>query len=217
MLPSPIHPITQSLATVALPGLFNQYAEADPELDRADAAARRRANLSRYLALFGGARYVLIGEAAGYAACRFTGVPFTDERQLVGPLPLAWAGQECGFGRTSLTGQPLRREASATVVWTALGRRLDLALWNVVPWHPLGPRGPLSNGLPSRTVQRAGLEVLRLALASVWPTAQPIAVGRVAERALAELELVSPVYLRHPSHGGSSAFRAGLAALGRSD
>ena len=199
------------LASAAAPaGLFNQYAQADPALDVPDAIERRLANLGRYLELFGAARYLLVGEAAGYAACRFSGVPFTDEAQLVGPRALSWAGQERGFRRCSQPERPLLREASATVVWSALSQRRDVALWNVVPWHPPGQRGPLSNAVPSRAARTAGLRLLRVALQTVWPGAQPVAVGRVAEQALRELGLAESTYLRHPGHGGNAAFRAGL-------
>jgi uracil-DNA glycosylase len=202
--------LLDAVRRAVVPGAFNQYAEQQAELDRADAVARRLANLGHYLELFAAARYLLVGEAAGYAACRFSGVPFTDERLLVGPEALAWAGLEQGFQRCSRDERPLLREASAQVVWGALGSRRDVALWNVVPWHPYGVRGPLSNALPSRAARRAGLEVLRLVLATLWREAEPIAVGRVAEQALRELDLAEPTYLRHPGHGGSGAFRAGL-------
>jgi hypothetical protein len=137
-------------------------------------------------------------------------VPFTDEALLVGPSALPWAGEERGFQRCTLAEQPLRREASARVVWGALGQRRDVALWNVVPWHPPGQRGPLSNARPGRAACAAGLEVLRLALQTVWPTALPLAVGRIAEQALRALDPTAPIYIRHPAHGGQQAFRVGV-------
>jgi hypothetical protein len=193
------------------PGLFNQYVEVDLAFDLPDAAERRVGNLRRYLERFAGARYLLVGEAAGYAACRFSGVPFTDEQQLVGSAPLPWAGEQAGFRRCSRAERPLLREASARVVWTVLGERDDVALWNVVPWHPPGQRGPLSNALPSREARRAGSRVLRLALEAIWPAATPIAVGRVAEQALQALGYEEADYVRHPGHGGNVAFGAGVA------
>lgn len=191
--------------------VFNQYAQIDPALDRPDGAARRLANLARYLQIFARPRYVIVGEAAGYAGCRFTGIPFTDEVQLVGPAPLPWAGAERGFQRSSHPERPLLREASAAAVWSALGARRDVALWNVVPWHPTGRRGALSNGRPSPAARAAGLVVLKFVLEHVWPQAAPCAAGRLAERALGALGIPAP-YLRHPSHGGQTAFRSGLAA-----
>lgn len=203
--------IGATLAIATVPGIFNQYADVDLALDQADAAARRRQNLSRYLAAFDGARYVLIGEAAGYAACRFSGVPFTDERQLIGPAPLAWAGAGQGFQRASRSNRSLLAEASATAVWSMLGSRRDVVLWNVVPWHPIGSRGSLSNAPPTPAAQRAGRDLLQFMLREVWSAAEPIAVGRVAERALHMLGYPVPTYVRHPAHGGQAAFRVGLA------
>jgi hypothetical protein len=72
-------------------GAFNQYRDWDPELERPDGAAIRRRNLRRYLETFAGASYVLVGEAAGYAGCRFSGIPFTGEAQIVAPECLPWA------------------------------------------------------------------------------------------------------------------------------
>jgi uracil-DNA glycosylase len=53
------------------------------------------------------------------------------------------------------------------------------------------------------------------ALLRLFPSAQVLAVGRHAERALLQIERPAPA-LRHPAMGGASAFRAGLkAALAR--
>jgi hypothetical protein len=188
--------------------IFNQYRDVHPELDLADAAKVRRGNLGCYLKRFTGARYILVGEAAGYAGCRFSGIPFTCEMQLVGPEPLPWArGLE--VRRSSAKGA-LWLERSATMVWEVLEERQDCLLWNAFPWHPFGARGPLSNGHPGRE-QAAGLEALRCLLA-LFPGASPCAVGRVAHRALAAVGVKAP-YIRHPSHGGKNRFVAGVAAV----
>jgi hypothetical protein len=49
-------------------------------------------------------------------------------------------------------------------------------------------------------------------LLSLFREARPYAVGRVAERALADVGVEAP-YIRHPSHGGKRRFVAGVAAL----
>lgn len=191
--------------------VFNQYRDVHPDLDCPDAAQVRCENLSTYLNVFCRARYILIGEAAGYAGCRFSGIPFTCEAQLVGPSRLAWVeGRE--LARTS-RGDALWVERSATTVWEALGERRNVLLWNAFPWHPYGPRGPLSNRHPGRDLS-AGRDVLRCML-SLFPGAKPYAVGRVAERMLAELGVSAP-YIRHPSRGGKARFAAGVAELPRS-
>jgi hypothetical protein len=68
----------------------------------------------------------------------------------------------------------------------------------------------LSNRHPGRDLS-AGLEVLRCVLAE-FPQARAYAIGRVAEQALADLDVAAP-YIRHPSRGGKTRFAAGVAAL----
>jgi hypothetical protein len=189
-------------------GVFNQYHDVHPDLDLPQGAVVRRANLRCYLDLFAGARFILVGEAAGYAGCRFSGIPFTCERQLVGDQPLNWtAGQP--LARSSTAPEPWV-ERSATVVWETLGRRRDCLLWNAFPWHPYGDPGPLSNRHPHRDLHQ-GLDVLRCLL-SLFYNAEPHAVGRVAQRALEMVGIQAP-YIRHPSHGGARRFAEGVAAL----
>ena len=196
------------LSAFCAEGVFNQYRDEHPELDRPQAAALRRRNLRAYLHTFEAARYVLIGEAAGYAGCRFSGIPFTSEAQLVGRGALDWAAR-AQLDRSS-TGHRLWVERSARMVWEILGARTDCLLWNAFPWHPYGPRGPLSNRQPGPHLG-SGLEVLRCLL-DLFPAARPYAVGRVAQQALASLGVEAP-YVRHPSHGGKARFAAGVAAL----
>jgi uracil-DNA glycosylase len=190
-------------------GAFNQYRDRAPALDRPGAAAIRRANLRRYLEAFAGATYVLVGEAAGYAGCRFSGIPFTGEAQLVGPEPLPWAATG-GLEQTSL-GEPWR-ERSAEIVWSALNGRRDCVLWNAFPWHPFKD-GPLTNRRPRATELNQAHEVLRVFL-SLFPQAQIYAIGRVSQGILQGLSIEAE-YIRHPSHGGKHAFTVGVTALSR--
>jgi hypothetical protein len=189
-------------------GVFNQYRDVHPKLDLPQGAVVRRANLRCYLELFAGARFILVGEAAGYAGCRFSGIPFTCEAQLVGEEPLGWT-VDPPLDRSSTAAKPWV-ERSATVVWETLGERRDCLLWNAFPWHPYGDPGPLSNRHPHQEVHE-GLDVLRCLL-SLFPTAEPHAVGRVAQRALEMIGTRAP-YIRHPSHGGARRFAEGVVAL----
>jgi uracil-DNA glycosylase len=146
------------------------------------AADLRRARLTEYLDSRRRARTLLVGEAAGYRGARVSGLPFTSERQLTGSGPA---------------------EASATIVQSVLveaGLAEEVLLWNVVPTHPHRIGQPASNRVPTREEVAAGLPFVRELSAG----RRVLAVGRLAERALA-----AP-YLRHPSHGGAAAFRAGL-------
>ena len=91
-------------------------------------------------------------------------------------------------------------EASATIVHRTLaelGLADDVLLWNVVPTHP---GTDASNRTPTRAEVAAGIGYA-LALARGRTV---IPVGRLAERAL------GLPGIRHPAHGGRTAFRAGL-------
>jgi uracil-DNA glycosylase len=145
------------------------------------AALQRR--LSDYLARRAGAQLLLVGEAAGYRGARVSGVPFTSERQLTGAGPA---------------------EATATIVHRVLaelGVEDDVLLWNVVPTHPHRPGRPASNRKPTASE----IDAARPFLDELASGRSVVPVGRVAEAALG-IEGI-----RHPSHGGSTAFRAGLA------
>jgi uracil-DNA glycosylase len=148
-------------------------------------AALRRARLTEHLESRCDARILLVGEAAGYRGARVSGLAFTSERQLTGTGPA---------------------EASATIVHGALaelGMVEDVLLWNVVPTHPHRPGEPLSNRVPTRSEAAEGLPFVEELAAG----REVIAVGRLAAQAL------GAPYVRHPSRGGATAFRAGLMGL----
>ena len=120
-------------------GAFNQYRDVHAELDLPDGAAVRRHNQRCYLETFAGARFVLVGEAAGYAGCRFSGIPFTCEAQLVGPQRLDWTrGRAQDLARSSaaettvvrtttpLTERSIPPVKMTKVIPTALIRRNEL-------------------------------------------------------------------------------------------
>ncbi len=201
--------LVQQLVKYADGAVFNQYRDVHPMHDLPHAAAVRQQNLRAFLSRFDRVHYVLLAEAAGYQGCRFSGIPMTSEAQIVGPEALHWA-RNGGYERSS-SRSTLWREPSATILWETLGERLDCLIWNTVPWHPVGKRGPLSNRTPLRAEIVAGLEVLECLL-ELAPTAQLVAVGRVAEKALVELGR-EPCYVRHPAHGGKPQFVSGIRAL----
>ena len=174
---APVHPdvFVERLAAARIGTTCNFYRQGD-------GADVRRARLAGYLEARAGARFLLVGEAAGYRGARVSGIPFTSERQLTGRAP---------------------GEASATVVHCVLaelGLAEDMLLWNAVPTHPHHPGRPDSNRAPTSAEVAAGAPfVAELARGRVV-----LAVGRVAHR------LLGGAYVRHPSHGGSAAFRAAL-------
>lgn len=137
------------LAAASVGGTYNQYG-AHPHL---------RARLVRYLGERREARFVLVGEAAGYRGARVSGIAFTSERQLTGAGPA---------------------EASATIVHRVLaelGVEEDVLLWNVVPTHP---GTPTSNRPPTSDEIRAGAAFL----GTLVHGRVAIAVGRVAHAVL---------------------------------
>jgi hypothetical protein len=141
-----------------------------------------RERLAEYLDRRAGAPYLLVGEAAGYRGARVSGLPFTSERQVSGTGPA---------------------EATATIVSRTLeelGVTDDVLLWNVVPTHPHRPGRPDSNRRPTSDEVRVAMRFL----AELRAGRRTIAVGRLAHAVLGGR------YVRHPSHGGSAAFRSGL-------
>ena len=171
-----VETFVRDLAAARIGATFNFYRDGER-------AELRRDRLAAYLQERGGARFLLVGEAAGYRGARVSGVPFTSERQLTGDPP---------------------GEASATIVHRVLaelGLSDDVLLWNVVPTHPHRPGRPASNRPPTRAETEAGMPFLR----ELAEGRRVVAVGRVAERVLGR------PCVRHPSHGGAALFRAGLA------
>lgn len=165
------------LAQAAIGETFNFYRDGT----RAELRCER---LARYLEKRQDARFVLVGEAAGFRGARVSGIPFTSERQLTG-------------------GDPA--EASATIVHRVLGDlglENDVLLWNLVPTHPHLRGRPGTNRRPTR----AEIEESRSFLVELARGRRLIAVGRLAHAAL------GGAYVRHPSHGGASGFRAGLTS-----
>lgn len=97
-------------------------------------------------------------------------------------------------------------EASATIVHrtlSELGIEDDVLLWNVVPTHP---GTPVSNRRPTRRE----VDAARPFLVELTRNRRVVAVGRLAASVL------DAPYVRHPAHGGATAFAAGLRhTLGR--
>ena len=124
--------------------------------------------------------------------------------------PILLVAEAPGYRGARMSGIPLTSErqltgagpaeATATIVHRTLaelGLTGQVLLWNLVPTHP---GTATSNRAPTRGEIEAGLPFL----AELARGRRVLAVGR-----LAHARLGGP-YVRHPSHGGSTAFRDGL-------
>ena len=146
---------------------------------------------------------------------QYTGSPLRRRRlaeylESHGSARLLLVGEAAGYRGARVSGIPFTSErqlsgtgpaeATATIVQRTLaelGIADDVLLWNVVPTHP---GTETSNRSPTRTEIRDGMRFLDQLLQG----RTAIAVGRVAHSVLGGR------YVRHPSHGGAAAFKAGL-------
>lgn len=178
-----------------------------PDLDVPDGASIRLENAKAYFHAFPEPpKVLLIGEAPGPWGARFSGVPFTSEHQFVhGNLP--FKGQP-----TSRLATGLAKEMSGALVWELVRPRWpDVMCWNTVPWHPYKTGERLSIRTPTPTEVNWALPLLKDFLHIVKPQ-KVVAVGRKAEGACSAIG-VPTVYVRHPSMGGATAFRAGFQSM----
>lgn len=197
-----------------------------PGIDTAQAAQRRREWLAAYWRSRRSARVLIVAEAAGYFGCRFSGIPLTCERMLLGHHPRVTAadifpdGIPTGELRTSdPQGLPKptwrtrgMNEPTDTVVWgTLLDAELapqDFALWNIFPFHPHPAGETFANRTPTTAELAQGLTFARELMMLLQPETV-IAVGRKSAETLATAGITA-IAVRHPANGGVPAFRRGI-------
>ena len=198
-------------------GIFNPWRDSDSRdgSPRRRMPSLRRANLQAYVeARRSSARIMLMGEAPSHRGCRFTGIAFCSEielvhkRDLVAPRPLALT--------SAVAPEKPMRERSAAVIWDEIDRAgcsYEVVLWNAFPWHPYGVEVTTNRKPRNREVEQ-GREALGALLDCFTHPVRIFAVGKVAEEALSRWEeLECAGYIRHPSQGGESRFRAGFREL----
>ena len=104
------------------------------------------------------------------------------------------------------------REMSGGIYWDAMlphwGR---FWTWNAVPLHPHKANQPLTIRTPGVREVRRWHGLLRETVDVLQPRAV-VAVGRKAEGALQAIG-AEPTYVRHPSQGGATLFRTGIAEI----
>ena len=189
-------------------GLFNPWTQSGV-LDLApDAVAKRMTRLRRHFDVR--PRLVLIGEAAGYQGCRYSGIPFTSERLLcAGSIPRMPREER-------FTSRPLPfSEPSATIIWRTLaelGLAESTVLWNALPLHPFPDGRELGNRTPLGGELDIGLPCLEF-LSQQFSGIPLIAVGLQAEKAMRLLGVEPVVTVRHPANGGATKFATAMKAF----
>jgi uracil-DNA glycosylase len=124
--------------------------------------------------------------------------------------PYLLVGEAAGYRGARVSGIPMTSErqltgagpaeATATIVQrvlTELGLVDDVLLWNMVPTHP-------GTDTANRAPTREEIAASRPFLDELAQGRRVVPIGRVAH------SVVGGRYVRHPSHGGAAAFRAGL-------
>jgi uracil-DNA glycosylase len=188
------------------PAFFNPYNDSNPLVDKKNAPQIRRSNLILYLSSYDKVpRILLVGEAPGYRGCRFTGVPFTSEKQLYyNELPFN--------GTQSSNSTKPYSEGSASVIWNNLSQFFpSFILWNCFPFHPHQSNNVLSNRKP-KTKEINEFSPILLKLHELINPKLVLSIGRTAETTLQKLGIDS-TYIRHPSYGGSNIFKAQIKSI----
>jgi len=189
----------QLFLTHSTEDLFNPYRDNDPLLDLPNGNQIRKQNLLNYINSFPKKPPVLVlGEAPGIKGCRFSGVPFTSEEQLCNKkLPFE--------GLQSSNKTVPYSENTATIFWKVmLPYYHKIFVWNCVPFHPHKKRQNKTNRKPTQKEITTFLPLLKEIISLLQPQFI-LAIGRNAEFALQAIE-ISPLYIRHPSHGGAKIF-----------
>ena len=192
-----------------LTGLFNPWSDGCPHDAAGNGPTEKLGRLALHLDCT--PKFILTGEASGYAGCRYSGIAFTSERLLgEGAIPRIPALSP----RLSTRRLPFS-EPSATIVWKAL-YRLGIAertiLWNALHLHPYRPDSLWTNRTPTPSEISLGEPALRI-LIETFPSAKIITVGKKAEGLLHKMGIPTAGSVRHPANGGASEFSAGLKGL----
>lgn len=177
----------------------------------------RRENLTRWLKRLGHQQpaVLLVGEAPGKKGAAMTGVPFVSPDVLMrGPKggdPWGAFGTEAGYQYVDPS-----REGTATMFWEVMVRyfgNCPLPLtWNAVPFWPVRSNG---RNRPPTPPERALGSAWLHRLATIYPGALLVAVGRKAQETCKELGLRYKG-VRHPANNGKTEFEEEIRRIAAS-
>lgn len=206
---------------------FNPWASYDPVYDFGEEAPNiRLAHLGEYLGCrIAKAKYLFVAEAVGYQGGKFSGIPMTSERIILGhhsgidvkdvmPTLKAKRTSNGRVAPSKTVEQYGFAEPTATIVW-GLIRELKLPpseviLWNIFPFHPFQEmKGALSNRPPRQDELTLGKRYLDALRALCPDEVQIIGIGEKAAATLGE----GCLKVRHPANGGARKFREQMSKL----
>lgn len=122
---------------------------------------------------------LFVGEAPGYKGCARTGIPFTDEYNMM-ETENKVLGKKYGYQVIDQKCK-LEKEVSAGTIWKVLNLvdRMPL-MWNAFPYHPHKEDDCLSNRTPTKTETEIGIEYIK-DLLMLFPQIQNVyAIGKTA-------------------------------------
>ena len=186
--------------------VFNQYRDYDDQIDLPIAATIRMRNLQRYLAeATKTASILVVGESAGPWGSRFSGIPFTGERQLLDPS-FPFHGERSSKDNPDLPSRytPPFISGSAKIFWEVMLPYYDrFLIWDAFPFYP--------HCKPTKGEVSQFGEALQLIKAYIKPK-KIVAVGMKASEELDSLGEDSTC-VRHPAQGGKIKFTLGMQKI----
>jgi len=171
----------------------------------------RRKNLEGYFNAMAKLKpqILLVGEAPGYRGCGRVGMPFSSEKLV---LSHPFFSDKTIFDIENKES-PIA-EASATIVWKTFDSlEFYPLMWATYPFHPHKMGDQLTNRAPRPEEIALGKDFIE-ELIKLFEIKRLVAVGRIAERTLADMGYEA-YPIRHPSHGGATLFAEGLKSYAK--
>lgn len=207
--------------------VFNPWRDYDRAFDiDVKAPEIRSQQMLEYLTLrIPGARYLLVAEAVGYQGGKFTGIPLTSERILLGKHKIISPAYFLENPPGSRTSNPKNinlnkmqksfgfTEPTATIIWGEIMKNqitpYQVITWNIFPFHPFClDGGRLTNRTPTSRELEEGVYYMKLLL-KMCPQAKVISIGRHSARTLTNFGIEN-FHTPHPANGGAAKFKVAI-------